>query len=169
MNTSRINAGQTTVPERRYEDRVDFARMLEEFGLSDWMLHYLMGRSAAEIIPFPRAVHVTLAPSPINGQGVFATQSFAAGEVIAPARIGGKVTPAGRYTNHAKNPNAAFVIGPSGDLHEIALRDINAGEEITNDYRLNARINYASVRGIPLAQVTREMVRDAVLARCADC
>ena len=49
---------------------------------------------------------VMVAPSKIDGKGVFATGNINANEIIAPARIAGKRTPAGRYTNHSKNPNA---------------------------------------------------------------
>lgn len=65
---------------------------------------------------------------------------------------------------HAGQPNAQLVIAANGDLHEVALRDIVAGEEITNDYRRNARVFYSALTGRPIEEVTRAMVRDAMLA-----
>lgn len=97
-------------------------------------------------------------------QGLFAMHPIAAGELIAPAVIARTLTPAGRYTNHAKHPNAELVIATNGDLHEVALRDIAAGDEITNDYRVNARVFYSSLTRRPIEEVTRAMVRDAVRA-----
>lgn len=38
-----------------------------------------------------------------------------------------------RFFNHSENPNTAGV--PSGEDVDIATRDINAGEELTCDYR----------------------------------
>ena len=82
-----------------------------------------------------------VAPSKIEGKGVFATASLEPDEVIAPARIAGKRTPAGRYTNHSKNPNAKMILLDNGDINLVAARPIagckggNLGEEITIDYR----------------------------------
>jgi len=63
------------------------------------------------------------------------------GDLIAPARIAGMRTPAGRYTNHSNTPNSAMILTACGDINLIALRDIEGckggdnGEEITIDYR----------------------------------
>lgn len=83
----------------------------------------------------------TVRDSAIEGKGVFLSAPVDADEVIAPARIDGFRTPAGRYTNHAKNPNAKFVKDQSGDIWLVALRRIagcaggSQGEEVTVDYR----------------------------------
>ena len=82
-----------------------------------------------------------VAPSNIEGKGVFATGNIEIGEIIAPARIGGKRTPAGRFTNHAKNPNAKMILLDNGDINLVSAMPIvgckggNLGEEITIDYR----------------------------------
>lgn len=93
-------------------------------------------------IPFPHGEYkVAVGDSQIEGRGLFATGLIPRFEVIAPALIGGKRTPAGRYTNHAKNPNAMMFRMENGDIYLVALRDIagckggNLGEEITVDYR----------------------------------
>lgn len=91
--------------------------------------------------PFPFGEYkVMVAPSQIEGRGLFATGDIARLEPIAPALLNGLRTPAGRYTNHAKNPNATMAcIG--NDIYLFALRDIAGsrggmiGEEITVDYR----------------------------------
>lgn len=82
-----------------------------------------------------------VANSKIDGKGVFATANIEPGEIIAPARIDGKRTPAGRYTNHAKNINAIMVLRDNGNIDLVAKKAIkgchggNLGEEITIDYR----------------------------------
>jgi hypothetical protein len=79
--------------------------------------------------------------SKIEGKGVFATGNIEANEIIAPARLNGKRTSAGRYTNHAKNPNAVMVLLDNNDVNLVATRAITGckggdlGEEITIDYR----------------------------------
>jgi hypothetical protein len=82
-----------------------------------------------------------VATSNIDGNGVFATGNIDANEIIAPARIAGKRTPAGRFTNHSKNPNAKMVLLDNDDINLVAITPIigckggNLGEEITIDYR----------------------------------
>jgi len=93
-------------------------------------------------IPMPFGNYkMMIANSRIDGKGVFATGNIAQGEVIAPARIDGKRTPVGRYTNHAKNANGIMVLRDNNNIDLIANKAINGcqggnlGEEITIDYR----------------------------------
>ena len=41
-----------------------------------------------------------------------------------------------KYINHSENPNCADVGGFIGEAPDVALRDIQIGEEITLDYRI---------------------------------
>lgn len=124
----------------RTEDRQDYAQMLVETGFTDEQAR-AMSEDESDQIPFPHGSwRVRVGKSPIDGFGMFATAEIKAGELIAPASIGGKRTPAGRYPNHAKKPNARMV--PAGDaINLVAMRDIAGcvggfdGEEITVDYR----------------------------------
>jgi hypothetical protein len=123
-------------------DRNDFTKMLAEFGVT---AEYVRAQSEIESnqIPMPMGNYkMKVSKSPIEGRGVFATASIVEGEIIAPAKVDEKRTPAGRYTNHAKAPNARMTIANSrGDINLVALRDIHGcqggqdGEEITIDYR----------------------------------
>jgi uncharacterized protein len=97
---------------------------------------------------------VVIKDSPIHGRGVFAAQRIASGEVIIedcrdvlsdeavsalPADerefvsvMNGKnilMRPPSRFVNHSCNPNARGT-----DQHDVAIRVIEAGEEITVDY-----------------------------------
>jgi len=94
--------------------------------------------------------------SPIHGQGVFAARRIEAGEVIMDwstcsevlsneavkalpraerifvSVIGGQnilFKPPARFVNHSCNPNARAAV-----MDDIAMRVIEAGEEITVDY-----------------------------------
>jgi hypothetical protein len=78
--------------------------------------------------------------SNIEGLGVFAERSFKAGDIIGLARVSGKRAVLGRYVNHSSAPNAQLT-QQGEDLVTVALRDIKAGEEITNDYRVGAKLN----------------------------
>lgn len=128
-------------PTNYSEDNEDFHAAIAEFGLDA-----LTAREMSEIeddqIPFPLGDYkVMVTRSAIEGKGLFATGNFAANELIAPARLDGKRTPAGRYTNHSKIPNAEMVMDEHGDIYLFATRAIEGckggglGEEITIDYR----------------------------------
>lgn len=81
---------------------------------------------------------VAVSESPIHGKGLFATRRILTGEIIAPARIAGKRTPAGRYTNHSCRSNSTGARrsdSPDSDIDMYAISDIEAGMEILIDYR----------------------------------
>lgn len=121
-------------------DRADYAAAIAEHGFDPETVQAIVDNDA-DLIPFPAGSYkVMLATSPIHGRGLFATGNIASGEVIAPARIDGKRTPAGRYINHAREPNAAME-RRGGDIVCVATRAIRGcdggtlGEEVTIDYR----------------------------------
>lgn len=127
-------------------DRQDYARVLDETGYSEDTAR-AQSENMDDQCDFPASIcGVKVASSPIEGKGLFATSTFAANEMIAPARINGMRTPAGRYTNHSATPNAVMSAGSDGDIYLIALRSIAGcaggqnGEEITIDYREAMRV-----------------------------
>jgi len=88
-----------------------------------------------------------VANSDIHGKGLFAARRIPAGAEIGRVRTrpaeadgsyvlwlseteGVEVTCDLRYINHSDRPNACYY----DDLSVVALRDIEAGEEITHDY-----------------------------------
>ena len=134
-------ANKPLLTHERIEDRKDFEGALNDIGVDAGLVRS-QSENASDLIPFPPGSYcVKTGPSIIEGKGLFATSDIAEGEAIAPARIGGMRTPAGRYTNHAKDPNAAMRGLDNGDIVLVALRNIGGcrggldGEEITIDYR----------------------------------
>lgn len=123
-----------------YENE-DFKKMLEQFGMSEEFA-YTVSRNEADMIPLPNGSYkIVVSDSPIQGKGLFATASIEPGDLIAPARIDGHRTIAGRFTNHSAIPNAEMTLTPCGDINLTAIRNISGckggmpGEEITIDYR----------------------------------
>ncbi|OGT06099.1 MAG: hypothetical protein A2143_09225 [Gallionellales bacterium RBG_16_57_15] len=119
----------------------DYKNMLVELDISEDLAR-TQSENESDQIPFPYGSYkVKTSPSSIEGIGLFATAPIEAGEIIAPARIGGNRTPAGRYTNHSPLPNAMMVALPNGDINLVAAKNIggsfggNVGEEITVNYR----------------------------------
>jgi hypothetical protein len=123
-----------------YTDDGDYAAALEEYGFSHEVAR-AQSVNESDCIPFPHgSFKVRVQKSNIEGHGLFATSTIVRGEWICPARLGGMRTPAGRFTNHAKEPNAQMV-ARDGDMYLQAIADIEGckggqtGEEITVDYR----------------------------------
>lgn len=132
------------------EDNEDFEAALADLGLNALTVRQI-SENLDDQTPFPQGDYkVAVGPSPIEGKGLFATGAIAANELIAPARIAGLRTPAGRYTNHSRTPNAEMVLADSGDIYLFSLRPIHGcrggelGEEITIDYRQTLRLAHRS-------------------------
>lgn len=128
-------------PVALLEDRSDYARMIAEVGMTEEQVQQEV-TCADDLMSMPyNWSKAVVRNSPIHGKGLFATVPVLPGQTIAPANIGGKRTPAGRYTNHSANPNAEMVKGADGNLYLIAVRTIrgclggDSGEEVTVDYR----------------------------------
>jgi hypothetical protein len=127
-------------------DRADFLAMAAEAGVTPEDIRAQSERTE-DLADMPQGSwSVMVADSPIEGRGLFATAPIAAAMLICPGRVGGKRTPAGRYTNHSATPNARAVLRPNGDVDLVAVRDIagcrggQPGDEITLDYRQVLRL-----------------------------
>lgn len=128
-------------------DREDYKKVLVEFGFTENIARS-QSENTDDQIPMPHGGYkVAVFDSPIEGKGLFATAGIEEGETIAPARIKGMRTPAGRFTNHSKIPNAVMVKLPNEDIDLVATRKISgakggyAGDEITIDYRQGLRLS----------------------------
>jgi SET domain len=124
-------------------ERDDYRRFLGEYGLEQDIVTLLV-ENKADQIPMPRGVDtIERRASPIAGEGMFACRDLTDGELIAPARLKDKRTPAGRYINHSARPNCRFVSMPNGDLIAYACAQIRIGDEVTVDYRQAMSVNGA--------------------------
>lgn len=129
-------------------NRDDYAQVLKEFGF-DADTARQQAEEESDQIDMPNVFKavVQVRNSNIEGKGLFLSWHIAAGQIIAPARISGKRTPAGRYVNHSMNPNCKYVADENGDIYLVSLRDIDGckggskGEELTVDYRQALTLN----------------------------
>ena len=132
----------------RSVDREDYAKVIAEMGFSEQEAR-AVSENVDDQIPMPHAWATVAAVrnSVIEGKGMFMSWPVVAGTIIAPARINELRTPAGRYVNHAKDPNCRMVKDGSGDIYLVSIRDISgckggdAGEELTVDYRQAVECN----------------------------
>lgn len=126
----------------RREDREDFDLVVRLAGFTPAVVR-AQAENPHDQIPMPCgfAKKFTVRESAIEGKGVFLSAPAEQDEVIAPARIDGMRTPAGRYTNHSKIPNSNFVKDERGDIWLVANQRIagcsggSQGDEVTVDYR----------------------------------
>lgn len=125
----------------READRIDYNQVIKESPFTHEQVKIQVENEFDQIkMPEPWNAVTTIRDSNIQGKGMFSTWPALGGECIGPARMDGKRTPLGRYTNHSVNPNAYPVID-GDDIYLYALNQIDGckggsyGEEITVDYR----------------------------------
>lgn len=129
-------------------DRDDFERVLRDFGFNAETVRQQSEDESDQIdMPVAFKAVAQVRDSNIEGKGLFLSWHTMSGQIIAPARISGKRTPAGRYVNHSINPNCKYIADENGDIYLVSLRDIdgckggNKGEELTVDYRQALTLN----------------------------
>lgn len=126
----------------REHDRHDFYQMLEEYGFSEELVRQQSENLEDQVeMPEEWRSFTSVRDSSIEGKGLFLSWPVEEGSVLAPSRINGFRTPAGRYTNHSGNPNCVFKANELGDIFLVSSRAIKGcsggdhGEELTVDYR----------------------------------
>lgn len=129
-------------------DRDDFEQVLKDFGFDAETVRQQSEDESDQIdMPVAFKAVAQVRDSNIEGKGLFLSWHTMLGQIIAPARIAGKRTPAGRYVNHSMNPNCKYVADENGDIYLMSLRDIDGckgggcGEELTVDYRQALALN----------------------------
>ena len=123
-------------------NRDDYAHVLKDFGFDAETVRQQSEDESDQIdMPVAFKAVAQVRDSNIEGKGLFLSWHTMSGQIIAPARIAGKRTPAGRYVNHSMNPNCKYIADENGDIYLMSLRDIDGckgggcGEELTVDYR----------------------------------
>lgn len=128
-------------------NRIDFHTMLEETGFDADTVRQ-QSENTKDLVPMNLAGvsrQYRIADSPIEGKGYFLTVPAEAGDILAPARVHGKRTDAGRFVNHSMYPNATM-INRGGDIWLQAIKPIHGaqggsiGEEVTIDYRESLKL-----------------------------
>jgi len=114
-------------------DRDDYKRVLRKVGISHETAKEQSENKDDQISMPAGYSNVNVSESEIEGQGIFVTTDVKKGDIIAPGRIDGKRTPAGRFTNHSAMPNAKMVKRANGNIDLIATKDI-CSQEVTIDY-----------------------------------
>lgn len=128
-------------------DKNDFLSAIAEFGFTEEGVRRI-STNEDDMMDLPWGSYkIKTGNSDIEGTGLFATSDIDKGETIGPARINGKRTIIGRYTNHSSSPNAVMYSGMLGDIYLCATKNITGchggqdGEEITVDYREALKLN----------------------------
>lgn len=127
-------------------DQQDYLSVLQEFGFTEEQAKAQAYNEADQTALPHGSYKIKVSDSPIEGRGLFATANIQPGEIIAPARINGLRTIAGRFTNHSTAPNARMVQVGANDIALMAIRPIQGchggedGEEITINYREALRL-----------------------------
>lgn len=102
-------------------------------------------------------MRVEIKNSPIHGMGVFTLEDIEVDEwdnvygmvVPAPSVYGFEHEgawyepfPPWRYTNHSDDPNCVIHMDDDGIMDVMAIKDIDAGEELTIDYGFDLEEDY---------------------------
>lgn len=114
-------------------NRYDFAGFLRECNLSLDEMNALVESEGYQPLP-DGYEHIQVRPSDLSGNGLFTSTKILKGEMICPVKDGPQRTVAGRFSNHALHANSRSGV-EAGQYYVYACRDIQAGEEITMNYR----------------------------------
>lgn len=135
-------------------DTTDYKKLLGEFGFSEEQARE-QAYNEDDIVSLPFGGYkIKVADSAIEGRGLFATADIAEGEIIAPARIEGMRTIAGRFANHSVAPNAIMMQSEGLNINLVALKPISGckggkdGEEITVSYRDSLQLTLQLGKGV---------------------
>lgn len=117
-------------------DRQAYKNLLAQHGITPEIDRRLTALYAdmQDVIGFPEGVKVRVAPSPIDGRGIFTTAPVARNERLCAIRVGVSRTPAGRFLNHSDAPNAVCVLD-GGAVYIYANQPLAAGREVLVSYR----------------------------------
>lgn len=117
-----------------YEDRKDYENVLLESGWTEQQARLISENIKDQSFIDANSENYYLAPSKLEGLGVFAKRNFQSQEIIGQVLDGQLRTQLGRYTNHSLNSNVEFKICDNL-TYAIACKAINKDEEITVNYR----------------------------------
>lgn len=109
-----------------------FQRFMDDCGITEEMNDFV--RQYDDGTDFKSMDGVSVDSSPIHGFGIFANRFYLPGYGVGWANLNGSRTLLGVYTNHADNANCTVMPTIHG-IMLVTLQSIEAGEEMTIDYR----------------------------------
>lgn len=121
----------------------DYKQMIDDMLMTEEEVRAQV-ENTEDIVTMPEGYeHLYVDDSVIEGVGFFSKRNIERGEVICPSRIHGFRTPAGRFVNHAMTANSEMVVVDETSADLVAIRNIDADEEITVNYRhvINHRLS----------------------------
>lgn len=131
--------------EHLQDIRNDYKKLLSEIGMSEEQV--LEQVKVDDLIDFDTPNQLRVTYSTIEGVGLFTTVPIESNTYICKARIKGRRTPAGRYTNHSPTPNCKVVLLENGDMALVSITNIDGclggsvGTELTVNYRDVLKLN----------------------------
>lgn len=117
-----------------YFDRKDYEAVLLETGWTEQQAREISENKQDQSFVDVISENYYLAPSRLEGIGVFAKRDFCEQEIIGFGLDQDLRTQLGRYTNHSLNPNMIFKMC-NNSVEGIACKAIKKDEEITVNYR----------------------------------
>jgi 8-oxo-dGTP pyrophosphatase MutT (NUDIX family) len=79
-----------------------------------------------------------VADSAIHGKGIMATKPYVVGDIVGkaldPSGKDWELTELARFCNHQKHQNSDIKKNADGEFDLVAIKDIDAGDEITSNY-----------------------------------
>lgn len=120
------------------KENIDYQLFLDESGIDDAYVRAMSEDVSSQML-LNEYYGVSVKPSLIQGQGLFADKAIQSGMGVVPALIDGKKTIGGRFANHSGEPNAVMT-QIDGNRYLIAVKDIDEGDEITADYRVSKKL-----------------------------
>lgn len=134
QDTNALERKMTCDTFEEYADRKDYEAVLIETGWTEKQAREISENKQDQSFTDADSENYYLAPSKLEGIGVFAKRDFSEKEIIGFGLDGTLRTQLGRYANHSHNPNMIFEMC-NNSVQGIACKAIKKDEEITVNYR----------------------------------
>jgi len=117
-------------------DRISYSELVKELGMSNEAVDAQVKNTEDQLDE--NSEHnekLVLMESKIHGIGLFSKLHYKKDDFVSMARVDGKRSYAGRYSNHSETPNCYMKIDDCGNVAMHANKNIDSGEELTTNYR----------------------------------
>lgn len=115
-------------------DNFSYIEAIKQLGFTEEQVQAQV-QNTTDMTTMPAAfAAVFLDKSKIHGLGLYSKTGYEKNAVVCLARINGKRTIAGRYTNHSHTPNCKMHVAHDGNVLLVSRRRLEPYEELTVDY-----------------------------------